>query len=241
MITLLNAATATNSPPVNVNAFGSVVAVSGANTADGDYFTIWDGLNSIRFEFDSNSSVTATDVLRPIVFTGVETASQMGDLIVTALAASTLARTTGSNSSGTVTVTKTYPGPAGNGRITENVTNGSFAVTSFHGGAFVGFSLRREGPPAQDWNGLDLGILQLRFAGSGALDCTIAIWGFAEGMDRFVLMGSMNDGTSMTATTAGTRSESVRGLSAYSRIYAEIVAISGTNNTVTLQLQQRNL
>jgi hypothetical protein len=240
MIRLLRDATATNSPPVNVAASGTINAVSGANTAVGDTFTIWDGLNAVTFRFVT-TTFTATDVLRPIVYVGSETATQMGDLIVTALAAATLARCTGSNSSGAVTVTKTYFGPAGNGRIDEAVANASFTVVQFRNGAFAGFMLHREGPLGNTWQGGDLGILQLRLAGTGAISVTIAIWLNSEVIDRYVLHGSMNEGSAITGTTSITRSESIRGLSAGSHIYAEVVAISGTGATVNLGLTERNL
>ncbi len=235
-LTILSARTSANSSPSNTNSSGTIVTPAGSSITDGEYFTIYDGLNEVRFEFDSNASVVQTDVLRRVTYSGASTASQVGDAIVTALAGSTIARTTGSNASGTVTVTKTYSGPTGNNRITENVANAGFTVASFTGGLKAGVSLRRDG-----WQGQDFGVIQLALTGTGAVDCKVDIWAEAEVLDKWTKLGSLNNGSSISGTNSKTWTETVRGVSAFSRIYAEVVEVNGTGAAVTVIMTERNI
>mgnify|MGYP001233795037 CR=1 FL=1 len=94
-------------------------------------------------------------------------------------------------------------------------------------------------------------------AGSGTMTATVRLWGYNEisaaagwtplplgviGTGTELTRGMLNNGVAIGETTAGDTirySETVTGLSMYSRIYAQVTAIAGTGTSVTRYLLVR--
>jgi len=125
---------------VSGKAVGDITFVTGANTVDGETFVIDDGVNSaVTFEFDSNGSVTETNTLRAVVYTGAETAAQMMALGVAAVNDAPVLNIEATAGAGALMdLENTVPGTAGNVSITETVTDAGFVVNGMAGGTAYG-------------------------------------------------------------------------------------------------------
>ena len=101
--------------------------IAGSIIADTEFFTIDDGTNPIvTFEFDSNGSVVDTPTLRALVFTGLETADEIRDIIVaTVNAAPTLDILAAPGGSAISSFENTVGGDA---ILAESVANPGFVV-----------------------------------------------------------------------------------------------------------------
>ena len=122
-------------------AAGSITAKTGALTNDGDTFTIGDGVNSVTFEFDSNSSAPPN----PVTFVGTESAAAMAALIQTAINAvgAGLLVTAAAPSGAVVGLTNDGIGTAGNVTITQTGT--SITPAGMTGGQNAGLKARVDG------------------------------------------------------------------------------------------------
>lgn len=252
---LLNAATATNSPPANTNATGSMTAVSGANLVDGETFTIRKGGIVVTFEFDSNSAYTANNV--PVVFAGGDTSTTVAAAICTAINSVASLLILATNVAAAITLTATVPGSLGDSSLTETVANATFAVVDMTGGKFVGFSLQgnQAGVSQAYWHKWwDSGVISLQStAGSATMTFQGRIWvmepltnkwhpmGIGNATDPVAKRGYLNDGNTIAEDGADTitHTQPVQGLSAFSRIYLEVVSIGGTSTAITAWLHPR--
>jgi hypothetical protein len=252
-IKLLSGATATNGKPADTQASITITAVAGSALVDGETFTIRreDG-SAIVFEFDSNSSVTETSILRKVTFAGGDSNSTVATAIATAINASALL-CTATSSGATVTVKRQKPGPEGNGGLnSETVANATFAISSaFTGGALVGFPLKGNTPGTPyGWRGQNAGVIQAQsIAGSGAMDITLRVWGRSPKTFKYAPLGSastvsnrgvLNAQSSIAEDGADNlvHAEPIQGLSAFDRIYLEITVIDGTNTAVDAWLTE---
>lgn len=256
---LLNAVTATSAVPANVAATATIVTPGGASLLNNETFTIRriaDGL-TVVFTFDT-ASRTSTPAIVYIPFTGAESATAMGDLIVTALAASILG-ITGVNTAGSVVVTASLTGPDQNATITETVVNASFTVTNLVGGAWAGISLHGQQPGVANtlWlKGWDAGVIEGRsVAGSGDMTFQGRLWlmnpitrtwsvpGIGTVAAPVADRGKLNDG--VTQAEDGTDvimfNEPIYGLTAFSRIYLQVTTIAGTGTAITAWLVPRSV
>jgi len=247
---LLNAATATNSPPSNTAATGTITAVAGADLVDGETFTIKSRRGiTVTFEFDSNSSFTAGRV--PIVFGGGDTSTQVATAIAAAISGAASLGLSAVGAVATVTSTARLPGPEWNAGVTETVANGTFAVTDITGGALAGFALQgsQPGQPQRYWQKVwDAAVISVKGAGTGALTYQGKAWlmdpiTFAWAPAGIAVLsadrGLLNDGNTITGTTTLSHTQPLHALSAAGRIYLETTIITGTNMTVSATLEPR--
>lgn len=255
-IKLLTAATATNGVPADTQAGITITSVAGSALVDDETFTIRreDGV-VFTFKFDSNSSVTATDILRPVTYAGGDSSTTTAAAIATAINAS-VCGCIATSSVATVTVKRRVPGPQGNGGAnTETVANATFAISAtFTLGALVGFPLKGDVKGtsfSNGWRGQDRGMFQVEStAGSGTMDVTLRAWGRSPYTYKYGLMGSADATESLRGVLhAGAaieedganrlvHNEPVSGLSAYDRIYMEVVSINGTSTAVDCYLAE---
>lgn len=72
-------------------------------------------------------------------------------------------------------------------------------------------------------------ILVQNTAGTGALTIVLKVWGFNPELTRWFDLGSLNGGAPITPSKADTVSfgQGLQGMSAYSRLYLEIVGALG--------------
>jgi hypothetical protein len=126
-----------NLPTPDVKATGTITAIAAASLVDGETFVLNDGVNpAVTFEFDNNASVVPSAILRPVNFTGVETAAQMKAAIIAAINTAPTLNITASDGGGAlVTLQNDVGGPEGNQTITETVANVGFVVAGMSGGA----------------------------------------------------------------------------------------------------------
>lgn len=240
-LTLLSAATATNSPPSS-HATGTIVAVAVANLVDTETFVVSDGVSSKTFEFDVNGTGVTAGRVQVNVSTDT-TSAHVRDRIITAINSQT-----GWNirafiaAAATVGLKNTVPGSAGNVTITEAVADAGFTVSGMTGGANnVGVDLRGTFSN-HDRAELVVGSV----AGYGTMDVTIRLWCYTSALGMWIPIGvgadatkgTINNLTAMGETSANliAHGETVSGLSAYERAYAEVVAISGTSTAVSAYL-----
>lgn len=125
---------------VSGKATGDITFVAGANIIDGEQFVLDDGTNpAVTFEFDSNSSVTETNTLRAIVFTGAESAAAMMALGLTAVNNAPVLDIEATSGGGAVLdLENTEPGTAGNVAITDTVADAGFTHNGMDGGTAYG-------------------------------------------------------------------------------------------------------
>lgn len=247
---LLTGATATNSPPVI--ATGSVTVVAKASLSDGEYFTIktpaWPAGLAIEFDV-SGDGVTAGRIAADV--SGDTSADDVADTVMNAINNSVLGLELVATDGGTgiVSLKSKLIGAGPNMTITENVSDGSFAVsgmTSGNGGVYLwrksigGQGLER---------GTDKGLLTLvSSAGSGTMSTTIRLWGWNSSANDWLPMGVGTDSTkgqidastSLDETQADRiqHTEVIAGLSNLEAIYGEITAISGTGTAINLALNE---
>jgi len=145
---------------VTGKAVGDITCVSGVGFNDGETFVLNDGASpAVTFEFDNNGSVIPTPTLRPINYTGLETAAQMMTLCIIAIntaPALTITASTGSGS--TLDLVNDTPGLAGNITITDTVANPSFTHHGMYGGsAYAGNKIygRMQGGAAVEPNSVE--------------------------------------------------------------------------------------
>lgn len=113
-----------------VPAQGSITVVAGSALVDGDNFTIDDGVTSITFEYDDDSSATGT----PISFTGSETATVIRNNTISAINSSGLLVVASPVGTDEILVVHLIGGTSGNNAITESVADGGFTVSGLSGG-----------------------------------------------------------------------------------------------------------
>lgn len=132
-----------SSPTPDAPATATITTIGGGLLADGETFTIDDGIadhDPITFEFDENGFTGPGNVLIDITGAfGDPDADEMRDRIITAINGQTSASfeiAASDGGSGTVTVTHQIDGEAGNdATIAETVTDPGFSVTAFSGGS----------------------------------------------------------------------------------------------------------
>lgn len=125
------------------------------------------------------------------------------------------------------------------------------ATNSPPSGATAGVALRGQQPGRSRkhrWYHQPSGVLVLKStAGSGVMTVTIKMWGYSPHTAAWHPLGSsateadrgkLNDKNAIDEDGADvlTHAEPITGLGAFTRLYAEITAISGTSTAVTLQL-----
>jgi hypothetical protein len=254
---ILNGATATNSPPADTQAGITITSVAGSALVDDEYFTIMREDHVVfTFVWDSNASVTSTDIRRRVTFAGGDSSTTTAAAIATAINAATASGLTATSSGATVTVKRKVPGPQGNGGLnTEAVANGSFAISAaFTSGALAGFPLKGDskGTTFSDgWRGQDRGQFHVQsIAGSGTMNVTLRSWGRSPYTLKWLPMGStdateslrgvLHNGAQIDEDGADNimHSEPVSGLSGYDRIYMEVVAINGTSTAIDCYLAE---
>jgi hypothetical protein len=117
---------------------GTITAVAAASIVDGETFVIDDGLSAaVTFEFDNNGSVVPSTTLRPVTYTGIETATAMRDLIRNAINSAPVLNITANVLDVAVVglVNSTFKnGTVGNVALAETVANPGFIVTGMTGG-----------------------------------------------------------------------------------------------------------
>jgi uncharacterized phage protein gp47/JayE len=114
----------------------TIAAVLHAVGVDTDTFILDDGVNpAVTFIFDDDGSVVEDAVTRAVNHTGAETADQMRDLIILAIAGAPLLDITASNGGpGVVTLINDNIGTAGNQAIVETVGDVGFVASGMAGG-----------------------------------------------------------------------------------------------------------
>ena len=108
---------------------GSIENGDGGTFLEGETFTIY----GVEFEFTKNANGNA---LNPVIFTGTESVSQMGDKIRAAINDSSFIdiSATAGLSGGTTILQNNTAGVIGNGLITETVVSSTFEVEGMRGG-----------------------------------------------------------------------------------------------------------
>lgn len=162
---------------VSGKATGDITFVTGANTVDGETFVLDDGVNSaVTFEFDSDSSVTETNTLRAVDYTGSETAAEMMALGVAAVNDAPVLDITATAGAGAVmNLENDTPGTAGNVAITETVTDAGFLVNGMDGGSAYGGNRiygRMQGGSATEPNSVEVAFRSV--APGSALSASVA-------------------------------------------------------------------
>ena len=122
------------------------------------------------------------------------------------------------------------------------------ATNSPPSGATAGKALSRVGDEGNTWPGADRAmVLVASTAGSGTMTVTIKLWGYSPVSATWHPLGTnataatkgiINEGNSIgeTGTDTIAHAEIVQGLSAFSRVYAEVTASGGTATAVSLWL-----
>lgn len=247
---LLNGATATNGPPSNTAATGSIPATTGAQLTNLTGFVLNDGCGNpaVQFVFSTAALTNASATVVRIAYTAGDTAATVQAAIIAAVNGVTtglriIASDGGSN---ITTLTNDFGGIHGNIPIGD--TTGR-SITGMTGGITVGFPLNGsvDGTPFH-WRLQDSGMLFLKStAGSGVMTVTPRIWLYSESThgwhpaginSTMASRGLLNDGTAIGEDGADnlTHAEPIQYLSASDFIYAEIVAIGGTATAVDLFL-----
>lgn len=123
--------------PVDAQATGTITTIAGSLLVDGETFVLNDGVNpAVTFEFDDNGSVVPTSTLRPVNFTGADTADQVRDAIIAAVNTAPVLNITAYNGGPAfVILWNDAGGTLGNQVITETVVDAGFVVTGMAGGA----------------------------------------------------------------------------------------------------------
>lgn len=119
----------------SVQAAGSLT-FGNTTIVDGETFVLDDGTNpAVTFEFDDDSSVVESAVLRQVDITGLSTVDQLRDAAISAITgAPALNITATSGGSGVVTLVNDNGGAAGNVVIIETVSDPGFSITGMAGG-----------------------------------------------------------------------------------------------------------
>lgn len=247
---LLNGATATNGPPANTAATGSIPATAGSAITNLTSFVLNDGINPpIQFVFSTAALADASATKVRIAYTGADNAATVQTAIIAAINGVTTAlRITATDGGSSITtLTNDFGGVHGNIAVGSNTTG--IVITGMAGGIQVGFPLNGAVPGSPfRWYLQDAGLLFMRStAGSGTMTVTLRLWAYSElthawhpmGINSTItLRGVLDDGTAITEDGADilTHAEPVQFLSGFEYIYAEIVAIGGTATAVDLFL-----
>lgn len=114
----------------------AAIAVDGATINDGETFVVRDSTGTAyTFEFDTDSSVVETSVLRQVALAGGETDEQIRALIVAAVNNSECRVTASDNASAaSVVLRQDDSGADGNQTNSDTVTDASFSIVNFTGG-----------------------------------------------------------------------------------------------------------
>jgi hypothetical protein len=156
-----------------------------------------------------------------------------------------------------VTITASRPGDSWNAGVTETVANGTFAVTDITGGAFAGVALHASQPGVSQaywlkaWD--DGEISGVNTAGSGVMTFQGRVWlmdnltdawhpaGIGDSTNPVATRGYLNDGNTIAEDGADviTFTQPISGLTAFKRIYLEVVTITGTSTAITAWLHPR--
>jgi hypothetical protein len=129
----LGATNASARVPQPAPATGLVVTVAGAGLANGETFTIGDGVG-VPTTFEFNSGAASLGHVR-IAVSSSDSATQMASRIVSAVNGTSLGVTASSVGSDAVALVNDIPGSAGNVAITETVSDPGFTVVGMSGGA----------------------------------------------------------------------------------------------------------
>lgn len=112
---------------------GSITVPAAEDLADGDNFTIDDGINdAVIYEFDDDDEVTEGSIA--IDLTDLTTAASVAVVVVAAIEANQPALALTDNEDGTIDIVHRVPGTFANATITEDVTDAGFSVTGMTGG-----------------------------------------------------------------------------------------------------------
>lgn len=110
---------------------GSITTVAGSLISDGEYFTIDYGGGVLPIEFDLSPGDGTTGGRIPLIYTGLETAAGIKNLIIPLVNAAAPTQLTASDGgAAVVALVLDTPGATG-GTNTENVGNIGFSVTGF--------------------------------------------------------------------------------------------------------------
>jgi len=196
--------------------------------------TAGDGVTAGHVQVNVSTDTTAADV-----------AARLTTAINACVAFRVLAT---DNATGTVTVTRTNTLVAGNVTLTENVANGTFAVTGFTGGvkSVAGVQLTRA------WRRHNYGDLHVwSTAGSGAMSVTLRMWGQCPASLRWIPLGTgdadakgvINEGAAIAESSPNAiiHAETLDNLSGWLALYLEVTAIGGTATAISAALLPRNM
>lgn len=127
--------------------------------------------------------------------------------------------------------------------------NSAIAINSPPSGATAGFSLRSRQPGLQGyWRGKNDGVLLIKStAGSGTMTATFRVWAYSPLTAAWHVLGSnsteasrgvLNTASAVDEDGADNlhHAEPVTGLAAFTRVYLEVTAISGTDTAVSAYL-----
>jgi hypothetical protein len=128
---------------------------------------------------------------------------------------------------------------------------GATATNGVPSGATAGVDIRKGAP------GKGAGLRESDYAtvlvystaGSGTMTCEVKLWGWSPRVTKWFPLGAattdadrgtINLGGAIgeNSTDGITHSEIVQGLSTFTRVYAEIAAIGGTNTAITVELER---
>ena len=129
----------------------------------------------------------------------------------------------------------------------KSLLTAATATNSAPSAATDGVSLRSADPgSSESWMAADSAMLLVYSTAGAGQSVTIKLWGYDGPSGGWFPLGAgtdsgkgvINDGSAMGETSADTvrHSEYVVGLSAFSRLYAEVTAIGGTATAVSCDI-----
>lgn len=256
---LLTDATATNGAPT-ARATGSMTTVAVSSLVDGETFTLNDGYSPLVFEFDVNGTGVTVGRVRVDVST-ITTADQVRDKVIEVINLALHPDGTGfritakSGGAATVSLKNDLPDVQGNTTSAETVANGSFALTNMSGASDC-LSLIKGMNPGKPREGFLRSALEraIRFglvstAGTGTMSVEVKLWFYSPVEGEFMPIGThtldakrgvVNEGTAIGETSSDKLAETevYYNLLQFTHVYAEVVAITGTNTAVSAWLSQ---
>jgi hypothetical protein len=241
-VRLLNAATATNSAPVEF-CTGTITTVTVANLVDGEIVTI-NGRDAAGqpwqyiFEIDKTGD-GVTSGRTQVNVSAIASADEVRDALVSAINLTAIPVTAASGGSGSVALTADVAGPECNFWMSETVANGTFAVAVTNA---------TEGASLKDFHDdEDAAIVAYSTAGSSTMTVTLKLWLF-DGIARrwypagtnatAASKGLLNEGNAIgeTGTDKIRHTEAVGNIRHFIRAYLEITAIGGTDTAISAYL-----
>lgn len=127
--------------------------------------------------------------------------------------------------------------------------SGATATTSAPSAATDGYALRKQTPgTTYVWDGRNIGLVTVySTAGSGTMTVTIRLWMFKVNSGKWFPLGRSTTESDRGLLNGGAidedgadnlvHAELIQGLSAFDRIYAQVVAIGGTATAVDCDLE----